>query len=260
MKHASKLMMGVCALALCVCSTQAFSQGLIGHWTFEEGSGEVAGDSSGSNNVGTISNVNNGLGDGGSVWVTDSERGSVISFGGTAEGAYIQTANLLPVLSLEQNFTWMFWAKQGEGNESNHIIMGNRYNLDAVDFVPRQFVKLTPTKFEWHTEGNGNDNMEYDDLENGVWNHHVVVKSGANLTYYRNGARASTSVITQPLLDAMPLFLGGNNSGDAGENWNGYMDDARVYDAALSRDQVIEVFVSEGGVKSYAGDESLQLK
>lgn len=261
MKRMSKLMIGaVCAIAVCASSSQVFSQGLIGHWMFEEGSGEVAADSSGNNNNGTVFNASNGLGEAGSVWVNDSERGSVISFGGTEAGAYVVTANTLPVMTLEQNFTWMFWAKQAEGNLNNHIIMGNRYNLDGVDFVPRQFIKFTPTKFEWHTEGNGNDNMDYDDLENNVWNHHVVVKNGAQLTYYRNGVIASTGVVTQPLLAGQPLLFGGDNTGAAGENWTGYLDDARVYDAALSRDQVIDVFVSEGGVKSYAGDESLQLK
>lgn len=260
MNQLKTLVVGVAMLSVFVFCSNGYSQGLIGHWTFDEGSGTVAADSSGNSNDGTIFNENNGLGDGGSVWVTDPDRGTVISFDGTAEGAYVMTANAIPVMTLEQNFTWMFWGKQGEGNGSNHILMGNRFNPEGVDFVPRQFIKFTPTKFEWHMNGNGDDNMDYDDLVVGEWNHHVVVKSGALLTYYRNGLIMAQQEITQALIEPQPLFFGGCNVGDEGENWNGYLDDARIYDVALSRQEVIDVFVSEGGVKSYAGDESLQLK
>ncbi|MBZ0254994.1 hypothetical protein K8I31_02970, partial [bacterium] len=131
MNQLKTLVVGVAMLSAFVFSMDSNSQGLIGHWTFDEGSGTVAADSSGNSNDGSIFNENNGLGDGGSVWFTDPDRGTVISFDGTAAGAYVSTANALPVMTLEQNFTWMFWAKQGEGNESNHILMGNRYNAEG---------------------------------------------------------------------------------------------------------------------------------
>jgi hypothetical protein len=109
---------------------------------------------------------------------------------------------------------------------------------NAVDFVPRQFIKFTPTKFEWHMNGNGDDNLEYEDIPADVWLHHAVVKTADQLVYYRNGIEASSGTITQALDFPQPLFFGGDNEGSEGENWAGLMSDVRIYDCALSAIQI----------------------
>jgi len=199
-----------------------------------------ANDISGNGINGTIFNADTGgLGEGGSVWVDDPERGTVISFNGTASGAYVR-AGEIPQMTLTNDFTWSFWAKQkAENTTTNDIILGNRKDENAVDFVPRQFIKFTPTKFEWHMNGNGNDNMEYDDIPADVWLHHAVVKTGDQLTYYRNGIEAGSGTITQALDVPQPLFFGGDNEGAEGENWNGLMSDVCIYDRALSEAEIL---------------------
>ncbi|MHC4725766.1 MAG: sugar-binding protein, partial [Planctomycetota bacterium] len=100
-------------------------------------------DGSGNGIDGVINNAETGgLGDGGSVWVDDPERGTVISFNGTAEGAFVR-AGEIPQMTLTNDFTWSFWAKQNAENTANNdIIFGNRMDENAVDFVPRQFIKF----------------------------------------------------------------------------------------------------------------------
>jgi hypothetical protein len=204
-----------------------------------EGSGDVAIDLSGNGNDGMISNVNGGLRTDGSVWLDDPVRGIVISFNATAGGAYVR-AGEIPQMTLDNDFTWSFWAKHSEENTAdNDIILGNRMNENAADFVPRQFIKFTPTKFEWHMNGNGNDNLDYDDIPADVWLHHTVVKTGDMLTYYRNGIKASAGFFTQPLDVPQPLFFGGDNEGAEGENWSGLMSDVCIYDRALSAGEVM---------------------
>jgi len=214
---------------------------LLGWWPLNEGSGDIAVDLSGRGNDGTINNPNGGLGPDGSVWVDDPERGTVISFNGTANGAYVRAGNI-PQMTLTNDFTWAFWAKQDAGNTTpNDIIFGNRKDDNAADFVPRQFIKFTPTKFEWHMNGNGNDNLEYDDIPADVWLHHAVVKTGDQLTYYRNGIEASSGTFTQPLDFPQPLFFGGDNENAAGENWSGLMSDVRIYNRALTGLEILAV-------------------
>ncbi|MFC1636057.1 LamG-like jellyroll fold domain-containing protein [Planctomycetota bacterium] len=198
-----------------------------------------ANDISGNGNDGIIHNVDTGgLGDGGSVWVDDPVFGTVISFNGTAEGAFVR-AGEIPQMTLTNDFTWSFWAKQNaENTADNDIILGNRMDENAVDFVPRQFIKFTPTKFEWHMNGNGDDNLDYDDIPADVWLHHTVVKAADQLTYYRNGIEASSGTFTQPLDFPQPLFFGGDNEGSEGENWSGSMSDVGIYDRALSEAEV----------------------
>ncbi|MHC4117804.1 MAG: LamG domain-containing protein [Planctomycetota bacterium] len=212
----------------------------VGHWKLDDGQGATAVDSSASGNDGTINNADTGgLGDGGSVWVDDPERGTVISFNGTAAGAFVR-AGSIPQMTLTNDFTWAFWAKQDADNTTpNDIIFGNRMDENAVDFVPRQFIKFTPTKFEWHMNGNGDDNLEYDDIPADVWLHHAVVKTADRLTYYRNGIEASSGTFTQALDFPQPLYFGGDNEGSEGENWAGLMSDVRIYDRALSAAEVL---------------------
>ncbi len=228
-------------------SAPSNSQSLIGHWEFEEGSGDIVGDSSGNGNNGTIFNFEDGGLDDGSVWFDDPERGSVASFGGAGDDAYVQIDNEIPVMTLEQDFTWAFWANdKADADSPNNIIFGNRRALNGEDFTPRQFIKFTPTKFEWHMNENGDDNLEYDDSEdpasndipNDVWMHHAVVKDGPVITYYRNGAAMNSAEITQPLDQPQPLFIGGDNTATDGEQWRGLIDDVRIYDSALSASEV----------------------
>ena len=198
-----------------------------------------ANDSSGNGNDGTINNADTGgLGDGGSAWVDDPVRGTVISFNGTADSAFVRAGNI-PQMTLTNDFTWSFWANHSEENTAdNDIILGNRMDENAVDFVPRQFIKFTPTKFEWHMNGNGDDNLDYDDIPADIWLHHAVVKTGDQLTYYRNGVEGASGTFTQPLDFPQPLYFGGDNEGAAGENWSGLMSDVGIYDRALSEAEV----------------------
>ncbi len=242
MKHAFKLFT-TAALVFSV-SSVSYGQNLVGHWEFEEGSGTVTADLSGNGNDGEIFNADiGGLGDGAETfWLVDPDRGNVGSFFGDASSAYVLTANDIPVMTLDQSFTWAFWANDLSDGAPNNIILGNRMDLTPADFVPRQFIKFTPTKFEWHMNGNGNDNLEYgpeedtaaNDIPDGVWMHHAVVKDGPTITYYRNGEAMNSKDITQPLAEPQPLFIGGDNEGSDGENWAGMIDDVRIYDGALS--------------------------
>jgi len=228
-------------------TTIAQPANLYARWPLDEGEGEMVFDMSGNDWHGIIQNAGHGLGLDGSVWVDDAIRGTVISFNGTAESAFVR-AGEIPQMTLANDFTWAFWAKQNaENTASNDIILGNRKDDNAVDFVPRQFIKFTPTKFEWHMNANGNDNLDYDDIPADVWLHHAVVKTADQLTYYRNGVASSSGTFTQPLDVPQPLFFGGDNEGAAGENWSGLMSDVQLYTRALTADEVLQVMALEVG-------------
>ena len=208
---------------------------MLGWWKLDEGAGDIAADSSGRNNHGMIFNLNGGLGDGGSMWNRDSERGIVASFNGDdAAGAYIDSGITIPPMSLTNDFTWAFWGKQqGDGTGVNQTILGNRYGGTAS---PLQFIKFTPTKFEFY-----NDDTAYTDsitypvaIPDGVWVHHATVKQGATLTYYRNGQEVATSTPTKTI-DANPFYMGGDPQG---ERWSGSLSDVRLYERALSAEEV----------------------
>ncbi len=249
----------LCVLMGTFCFTAVSQADLVGFWEFEEGSGDVTADSTGTNADAVLGNVDGGLGDNGSAWVNDPERGSVMSFNGLADGNYVLAGDgLIPAMALDVDFTWAFWAKQTSDKTENNILLGNRMSISATDFDPRMFIKFTSTKFEWHMNGNGDDNMDYEDIPDDIWLFHAVVKKGANLTYYCNGVVGGAKLITQGLTEPQPLFFGGDNEGADGENWPGYLDNVRIYNEALSASDIVALYLADGGVPtSNAGDWEL---
>jgi hypothetical protein len=238
----------VLVLSLVAMSTaSAADADLIGWWPLNEGSGDTAIDLSASGNDGTITNAaTGGLGAGGSVWFNDPERGMVMSFNGdNSSGAYIDTDLIIPPMTMDNGFTWAFWGKQvGDGTGVNEIVLGNR---NGGTQSPLQFIKFTPTRFEYY-HGDHSGTIDYDDLPDGAWVHLAIVKDGETLTHYRNGEVSATGAITATN-DQNPFVMGGM---DAGERWSGYMSDVRIYNKALTDGEIIAAMQGAGGLWPYA--------
>ena len=174
-------------------------------------------------------------------WVDDPDRGVVLSFNGV--DAYADAgAETIPQMTQDNDFTWSVWINQSAGNGPNNVVLGNRYSPEGGDFAPREFIKFTPTKFEFHL-GGGGQNCEYVDLADaeGEWVHYVVVKTGDSLTHYSNGVEGESSTFTSELQNPQPLYFGGDKTA---ENWNGMLDDIAIWDRALSADEVSELNAS----------------
>lgn len=213
---------------------------LVGHWEFEETSGAIAANSIVGGADGVVTNdATGGLGAGGSVWVNDPSFGNVISFNGEADGAFVRAGDLPELLTLENDFSWAFLANN-QSTEVSSIIVGNRTDGGSPeeDFSPRQFAKFTPNSFNYHMNGNSNDRLSYPTMPVEEWRHHALVKEGEQLTYHLNGLPRASSVITQAQDQIMPLFFGGDSTGNPIENWQGFLDDVRIYDNALTANDV----------------------
>jgi len=216
---------------------------LVGWWKLDEGYGAITVDWSGYGSHGIISNTGGGLGENGSVWFDDPECGIVISFNGNdGSGAYV-TAGGIPEMTLTNDFTWAFWARQHQDQSTdlavggNNLILGNRYSYTGAD--PLEFIKFTPAKFEFYN--NDPDylmTVDYDDIPSNVWIHHAGVKKGTTLTYYRNGVESGTSTITKTI-QANPFYMAGEPAG--GGRWRGWLSDVQIYDKALTLDEIKQV-------------------
>ncbi|MGI9244194.1 MAG: LamG-like jellyroll fold domain-containing protein [Verrucomicrobiales bacterium] len=223
-------------LASSIIATPVVTADLIAHWEFEEGDGTMAADSVGDADA----TLNNG------VWGGDETRASFITFDGEP-GSYGDPGLNLPIafLSTTGNFTIAFWVNRAVGDtEPNSIVVGNRYDPDGLDYVPRQFVKFTPTKFEWHMEGNGNDNLDPgSDMVGGEWHHEAVTLTNGTAQYYRDGLPfGDPKAVTQSLSFDQPFYFGGQaNTAGAGEFFNGSLDDIRLYDNALTAEEILEI-------------------
>ena len=186
-------------------------------------------------------------------WVVDDERGMVLEFDGEISTV---EAGFLPLMDLENSFTWAFWENQSEfqASPANDIIIGNRGGDGGGDTVPREFIKFTPNRFEYHMNGIHDNDMAYgaDDPEyipsDGEWRHHAVVKAAEALSYYRDGELFNEHELVDPMFseDPLPFGLGGQVGLGAGEHWAGRLSDVRLYDHALTEAD-IKALIDDGG-------------
>jgi hypothetical protein len=128
--------------------------GLYAYWPVQEGSGAVA------------SNLVAGGVDGilhGAAWTNDPIRGTVLNFNG--QNSYV-SAGTIPRMGTSSNFTWSFWYRQRSARNLNAVILGNRSGGAPGTL---QFIKFTPSKFEYFH--NGNIGGIPRNITSGVWRH-----------------------------------------------------------------------------------------
>jgi hypothetical protein len=203
------------------------------YWPLNETSGTIVPNAVAGGISGTIFN--------GVSWVTDPVRGRVLQFDGV-DGYVDLGATTTPVMTLTNNYTWSFWSNSVQPSlngttPNNNVIVGNRYNADGVDFVPREFIKFTQSQFEFHRADAG-ENINYADMPQAEWIHNVVMKNGSQLVYFRNGSVLGSQRITLGTNNPQPLYFGGSQ---AQENWEGSLDDVATWNTPLPLSSVVKL-------------------
>jgi hypothetical protein len=215
---------------------------LYGHWPLDDGSGDVARNEVPGGYEGFIHDWDvGGLGEDGSVWVNDPDRGTVLGVNGTT--AWVD-AGFIPIMDLENTFSWAFWSRvpPEQPSPNNDIVLGNRWGVNGSDTSPREFIKFTTNRFEYHMNGGFGDDLAYADsnLPLDQWVYNSIVKDGDSLTYYRDGEFRNSTTISggQSSGDPLPLGFGGDVGSSGGEAWQGYLSDVQTYTSALTPAQI----------------------
>lgn len=198
--------------------------GLLGYWPLDEASG-----SSAPNLVsgGVTAQLFNGV-----TWLNDPQRGQVLSFDGNDDYG---DAGMIPQLGVDDDFTWSFWSYDAPGGIGGNVMLGNRKASSGADFNPREFIKFTTDRFQWHESGSPVGDVDYAPIAEETWIHHALVKEGASLTYYRNGLLGGSSFAGSGLNNAQPFYWGGDRTL---ENWGGRLDEISIWESALPASSV----------------------
>ena len=205
---------------------------LIGYWNFNEGGGTVANDQSGNGHTGTLTNFT--LSGTTSNWITgsDAKEGSALNFGtpsdyviATLDGTQLTqlTVSLWVNPSTTAAMAFFQWAV--DSTSAFPFIDLRRYPGEALSlFVDGGYVV--------------NDIP----LPTGQYTHIVVTLDTSNLwTIYINGTSAGTyqdNASHGNQSNAASVWFGNGFGG----NFNGLIDEARVYDRALSAAQVANLY------------------
>jgi len=202
-------------------SLWSFSDGeLVAHWTFDRAEGGKVPSSAGTDLYGTL------VGD--AHIVSDPERGSVLSLDG--QGDYMVCGND-PSLHITGSITCSVWMKAKIPEEAwKSLLVVNSWWLRAAEFggtFPKGEQDIT---YIW-TEGRV-------DVDDGKWHHLVGVHDGVKVSLYVDGILVDIETRGGNAVPYSDLVYVGVDEPHSKDQWNGLIDDVRIYSYALSPEEV----------------------
>ncbi|MHC4504345.1 MAG: protein kinase domain-containing protein, partial [Planctomycetota bacterium] len=208
-------------------TADALGRGLVGHWTFDEGKGATARDSSGQGNDGAIK---------GGAKRTKGKIGGALDLDGSSGQVSVPDS---ASVSLTGDLTVAAWinARRWPANANVVAKDGNAsYRFRISGGGCALWLRIA--------DGIGNE-IEHVNckLDVGTWYHVAAtgdLKAG-EVAFYVNGSQAGVTQRTSRTTiedSAGPLVIGASGN----EKFNGLIDEVRIYDRALSGDEVKALF------------------
>ncbi len=228
-------------------------EALVGHWTFDEGSGTTLTDFSGNNFHGTLKDGSDAWGGGMPAWTADryGNDGGALFFN---EGAHVLIPNN-PALS-PPNISISLWIKAAETLENNRFIGIHSWNTYKF-----QLQSVNKSFFTINTTEGIYDRDSDPELDLDTWYHLTVTFGGGNMIFYINGdaAQAWDNTPGTALPNSENDLVFGRDTdvyaaddSNYGEDliiplpWGGYfhgaMDEVRIYNTVLTATQVQSIY------------------
>lgn len=217
-----------------IVSVNPVTTGLVGWWKFDEGTGTVAFDSSGNNNNGTLTGTTI------PTWISGIVGSNALSFNGTSSYVNLNNPTSLQISNNQSISLWIYpydfssrrnpYAKAygGEGTitQETNGSLSYYYGTGAGNTTPYQ--------------GFNSGSV----LKLNTWNYITLVRDLTNmkLYWYDNGNLVNQTAASYSVAStsSLPVTIG---TGYAG-NYNGSIDDVRIYNRALSSAEINQIYTS----------------
>lgn len=225
----------------------AITDGLVGHWTFNETSGATAKDTSGKGHDGAVSNQ---WGED-PAWTT-GQMGGALSFRGPDSGGDAVIVTGLPAFT--ETFSVSAWVladpRDGTWPESS-IVDSSGLTVDGpLGLVVRlknrdqAFGPLGNTTVDAGGSVVLNETVGF---PVSVWQQVGLVADGTRIHLYRNGVEVGTANYVPPLPDPISPELGIGVTPDdggfpGGAFWQGKIDDVGIWTTPLTASQMASIF------------------
>ena len=215
----------------------------IGHWRMDECQGTVANDSSGNSNTGTITIGATGTQASAGTCSTSStawgngisgKRNYSLNFDGTDD--YVNAGQVLPT-AVTTPFTFTAWVNPAAGGASTwRTIIGTDTSFAEIAISSENQFNCG------QNAGGGFFQPATFTITNGSWYHFTCVYDGTNLSTYVNGVKYTGPTARTFTNASHGVTVMGRYQTAGGEWFNGQIDDARVYNYALTAVQVKTLF------------------
>jgi len=199
----------------------------VAYWNFDEGTGATVNDITGNNNTGAWNGT-------GSRW-TIGKIGKGGSFNGSND--YIDAGNGAS-LNITGAMTVELWFNNKQLSASSGLkgVVGKMRWASSSD-NQGWLLRFSNQQLVFISQHNLYEQVNFlSSFSANTWYHVAIVYNGTNLTKYVNGNQDSISAITQWLPTTNSLLIG--SSYGTAENFNGTIDDVRIYNYARTPAQV----------------------
>jgi hypothetical protein len=201
----------------------SLTEGLVGWWKFDETEGNIAYDSSGNGNDGNLTN--------GPTWV-EGKIGGALNFDGVDD--YVNFG-VRSVFNLESEITVSLWIKASDYKYAQVISKSTLSGGFTWAFkwrvsTERFYFRMYDPSGQYETFLRYNQNPALNE-----WSNILFSYGNSNSNLYLNSNLEAEGDFTATLTNQTnPLLVGGAGS----EMFLGLIDDVRIYDRALSADEV----------------------
>lgn len=214
----------VCVLSFVSVGKADLMDGLVGWWKFDEGTGTIAADSSGTGNDGTLH--------GPVEWTPDGKINGALAFTGPYNYVYVENdASLNPT----REITLAAWINPSwTGN--NRIIQKAPEGTDGQ----YRLIKEGGNNIRLHLQPAANFEITGNIPPNGEWTHLAATYDHRMIRVYYDAAVVGETAFNDDLTTSDgPLFIGNKwSQAPAGDEFNGIMDDVRIYNRALTQSEL----------------------
>jgi hypothetical protein len=206
--------------------------GLVGWWRFDEASGTIAYDSSGNGHNGTLIN--------GPARVAGKTGTGALSFDGISTMVDIPSS---PDFDFSGDFSASAWVFSKTGSRVTALgrALNNLWQLWTLEQITATTFSMELVRADSPTAGRQGYLATHSGFTTNAWHHVAGVKSGTTITIYVDGTPGSpVGEITNanPTLAGIDITIGSRRAITPDQIWNGYVDDVRVYNRALSASEI----------------------
>ncbi len=208
------------------------STGLIGWWKFDESSGTSAIDSSTGGNTGTLQN---------NPTRVAGKLGNALTFVGTS----LQYVDLGTAISPGSQATFAFWIKT-TSTTANERVFGKETSDYDTPFVFWKPPGGNAYNFFTSKSAGGNAyadvSISATGINNGAWHHIVATVSSTTITTYLDNVQKNTGAWTHGIKASSENTFVGWSAYPSTTYFNGTLDEVRIYDRALSAEDVAQLY------------------